>query len=154
MREIQGNLIDLAKRGEFDVIVHGCNCFHIMGGGIAKPIREQFPAAYGSDCCTIRGSIHKLGSFSFAHIPMYKLTVVNAYTQYHPGHDFRLQAYKDAMKQISIVFSQLRIGMPLIGCGIAGADWKDLRPILADIFDGSGSPSKSNAKLTVVHYGI
>ncbi len=32
---INGDLIDLAKNGNFDVIIHGCNCFRTMGVGIA-----------------------------------------------------------------------------------------------------------------------
>jgi len=34
-QEIEGDLIKLAKQGEFDVITHGCNCHNIMGAGIA-----------------------------------------------------------------------------------------------------------------------
>jgi len=33
MKTIQGNLIHLAQDGEFDLIVHGCNCFCTMGAG-------------------------------------------------------------------------------------------------------------------------
>lgn len=36
MKTIQGNFIHLAQNGEFDLIVHGCNCFCTMGAGIAK----------------------------------------------------------------------------------------------------------------------
>ena len=32
MKTIEGNLISLAKAGQFDVIVQGCNCFCTMGG--------------------------------------------------------------------------------------------------------------------------
>ncbi|RYF46165.1 MAG: phosphatase, partial [Cytophagaceae bacterium] len=42
----QGDLVQKAKVGEFDVIVHGCNCFCQMGAGIAKTIKQVFPAAY------------------------------------------------------------------------------------------------------------
>ena len=31
-----GNLLQLADDGVFDVIVHGCNCFNEMGAGISK----------------------------------------------------------------------------------------------------------------------
>ena len=33
MKTIQGNLIHSAQAGEFDLIVHGCNCFCTMGAG-------------------------------------------------------------------------------------------------------------------------
>ena len=50
MKQRTGDLIDLAADGEFDVIVHGCNCECIMGGGIAKQIKMSFPPAYKADC--------------------------------------------------------------------------------------------------------
>lgn len=31
MKEIEGDLLMLAKQGHFDVVVHGCNCFVIWG---------------------------------------------------------------------------------------------------------------------------
>ena len=31
MKEVFGDLIELALVGKFDVIVHGCNCFSTMG---------------------------------------------------------------------------------------------------------------------------
>ena len=45
MKIIEGDLIQLALDGEFDLIIHGCNCFCSMGAGIAKSIREIFPEA-------------------------------------------------------------------------------------------------------------
>ena len=38
LETVKGNLITMAKKGELDIIVHGCNCFHTMGGGIAAEI--------------------------------------------------------------------------------------------------------------------
>ena len=37
MKVVKGNIFDLAEQGEFDVVVHGCNCFCTMGKGIAYP---------------------------------------------------------------------------------------------------------------------
>ena len=44
-KEINGDLIELAKQGTFDVIAHGCNCFCTMGAGIAP----QMARAFGAD---------------------------------------------------------------------------------------------------------
>ena len=43
MKVIEGDLIQLALTGEFDVIIHGCNCFCAMVAGIAQSIRSVFP---------------------------------------------------------------------------------------------------------------
>ena len=40
MKIIQGDLLQLAKQGDFDVIIQGCNCFCTMGAGIAKSIKN------------------------------------------------------------------------------------------------------------------
>ena len=54
MKSIRGNLLALARSGRFDVIVHGCNCRHAMGAGIAKQIKDSFPEAWAADLATSR----------------------------------------------------------------------------------------------------
>jgi O-acetyl-ADP-ribose deacetylase (regulator of RNase III) len=80
MKEINGDLIALAREGRFDLIAHGCNCFCTMGAGIAKGIRSAFPGAYEADRKTARGDRAKLGTCSVAEVG--QLIVVNAYTQF------------------------------------------------------------------------
>ena len=45
----KGNLLDMAERGEFDIIVHGANCICVMGSGIAREIKARFPQAAQAD---------------------------------------------------------------------------------------------------------
>ena len=87
MQKIKGDLIKLALNGEFDVIVHGCNCFCTMGKGIALTIKNVFPEAYQADLKTNKGDKQKLGKYSYATLQRngYQITVINAYTQYHYG---------------------------------------------------------------------
>ena len=63
--EVYGDLIDLALQGKFDVIIHGCNCFHKMGSGLAPKIRAVFPCAWQADLQTEFGSKDKLGTISY-----------------------------------------------------------------------------------------
>ena len=49
LKHTKGNLIDLAEAGEFNIIVHGCNCFETMGSGIAREIHDRYPAAFDAD---------------------------------------------------------------------------------------------------------
>ena len=85
MKSVEGDLLKLAGQGHFDVIVHGCNCFCTMGAGIAKSIRDQFPAAYEADLATPKGDRDKLGTYSVAKVIVgeHSFDVVNAYTQFH-----------------------------------------------------------------------
>ena len=87
MKKIKGDLIKLALNGDFDVIVHGCNCFCAMGKGIALTIKKVFPEAYQADLKTVKGDKEKLGHYSSATVQRngHQITVVNAYTQYNYG---------------------------------------------------------------------
>ena len=68
MKRIEGDLIQKAKDGEFDLIVHGCNCFCTMGAGIAKQIKKNFPQAFEEDLKTEKGDHGKLGTITFRFI--------------------------------------------------------------------------------------
>jgi O-acetyl-ADP-ribose deacetylase (regulator of RNase III) len=132
LREVEGDLIKMGMAGEFDLIIHGCNCFCTMGGGIARSIRATFPEAYAVDCNTVRGDKSKLGLFTYIQTPD-DLTVVNAYTQYNlsAGEDvFEYEAFDHALRLIKRKFPNKRIGLPLIGCGLAGGDEARIREII------------------------
>jgi O-acetyl-ADP-ribose deacetylase (regulator of RNase III) len=43
MKTVVGDLIQLALNGEFDVIIHGCNCQCVMGKGIALSVKKYSP---------------------------------------------------------------------------------------------------------------
>ncbi len=135
MNVIDGDLIKLAISGEFDVIVHGCNCQCQMGKGIALTVKKMFPEAYRADCETEKGSREKLGTYSSAIIRKNEkqFTIVNAYTQYHwrgKGVLADYEAIRKVMRAIKSEFSGCRIGYPLIGAGLAGGDWDVISKII------------------------
>ena len=131
MKTLKGDLIKLALDGEFDVIVHGCNCFCTMGAGIAKQIKHTFPMAYAIDLQTNKGDKAKLGTINY--VKTKGVTVVNAYTQYGYGRgqihtDYT--AIQTAFKQIAKTFFNSRIGYPAIGAGHAGGNWDIISTII------------------------
>ena len=136
---IKGDLIKLALVGQFDVIVHGCNCFHTMGAGIAKQIRTTFPDAYKADLMTKYGDKSKLGTYSIASVDNLNLKILNAYTQY----DFSGSKIKIHYSAIKSVFSAIksqyrgkRIGYPKIGAGLAGGNWGIISEIIDKELEG------------------
>ena len=141
MKELHGDLIQLAQDGEFDVIVHGCNCFCTMGAGIAKSIKQHFPAAYKVDCATRKGDPKKLGTVSIAYgeirLPD-EPTVVNGYTQYKYGKGVQVSypAVRKVFKKVKELFQGLRIGYPKIGAGLAGGDWDVISAIIDEELKG------------------
>lgn len=141
MKYQEGNLIELAKNGKFDVIVHGCNCFCTMGAGIAKSLRDEWPDVYKADLLTVKGEISKLGTISTALIKLpsgINFAVINAYTQFtfwekNPIH---YESLFKCFQKIKEFFSGSRIAYPLIGCGLAGGNWNVVEPLIDQALEG------------------
>ncbi|MFH2093198.1 MAG: phosphatase [Pseudomonadota bacterium] len=141
MKKREGDLIQLAKTGQFDVIVHGCNCFCSMGAGIAAQMREHFPEAYLADLNTASGDRQKLGDYSCARVNRdgNLFTVVNGYTQYHYAGAQTLADY-DAIHKLFLKIKQdyagLKIAYPKIGAGLARGDWEIISIIIDTALKG------------------
>lgn len=133
-KEINGDLIELALSGSFfDVIVHGCNCFNLQGAGIAKQMSAVFdtnnPIKYPLELPMLKGDINKLGRISYRNTIQTTLEgiklpiVINAYTQYQPGANLDYEALTLCLRKMNHSFKGKHIGLPQIGCGIAGGIW-------------------------------
>ncbi len=136
IKEITGDLLQLAKNESFDVILQGCNCHHSWNGGIAKQIKFQIPEAYAVDVDTPYGDKNKLGTISYTKL--HPFTVVNCYTQYHSGPNgvyADYDAIKTALEVVKSTFSGKRIGMPRIGAGLAKGDWNLIKSIIQSVFN-------------------
>lgn len=142
MKVIYGNLLDLAEKGQFDIILHGANCWNTMKSGIAGEIARRYPEVVAADNLTKKGDPSKLGSLSVAGVfrPEFQFAVVNLYTQFFYGRDKNtLYVNYDAVRNSLIALrdrleycgsDQARIGYPKIGCGLANGDWQ----IVGEIF--------------------
>lgn len=141
-REIDGNLIYLAKDGIFDVITHGCNCLCQMGAGIAPQMAVAFGCNnYKMEDLKYKGDINKLGTIDYEWWEEDRLTsfaVVNAYTQFKYGSNHTdgvskpldYEALTLCLRKINHTFGGKRIGLPQIGAGLAGGDWKRIKQII------------------------
>lgn len=130
-REITGDLLKLALQGEFDTIIHGCNCFCSMGGGIAATIRSVFPEACQADLDTEYAAAAKLGTYSSA--VSRGITIINAYTQYDcfGPRPVDYNAVEKVFIRLNHDLSpDSHIGIPLIGAGLAGGDWGTIEQII------------------------
>ena len=145
MKQVKGDLLTLFDAGQFDIIVHGCNCFHAMGAGIAGQIAKRYPQAPLMDRMNSEyGDIHKLSNYTIAHVGEGK-QVVNLYSQFLPGKDLYEDALLLGFRKLSKTLSGYsRIGIPAIGCGIAGGDEGIIIPAIAEI--------TRNLNITYVEY--
>lgn len=143
LKIVRGDLLKLAQQNKFDLIIHGCNCFHAMSGGIAKKIQTEWPEAAALDDLTPKGDETKLGTYSSVDVEgrifldsrsiNYEFKIINAYTQFKPGADVNYDAIRDALHAIHIEFPpEVSIGIPRIGAGIAGGDWQKIEDIIIE----------------------
>jgi O-acetyl-ADP-ribose deacetylase (regulator of RNase III) len=133
LKHAKGNLIEMAKNGDFDLIIHGCNCFNTMGAGIAFQIANHFPDAKMADDETVRGDAGKLGTYTLGIAE--EVLVLNCYTQFgtatHGNPDvFEYTAFERVLNKIMLRFGTCDIGLPLIGMGLAGGDAGRIMPMI------------------------
>jgi O-acetyl-ADP-ribose deacetylase (regulator of RNase III) len=140
-KTIHGNLITLAEQGEFDIIIHGANCFHCMGGGIAKQLADKYPEVARADKQTQYGDRNKLGTATYQPIESdgHWFTVANVYTQYKwSGSEdvFEYDAFQKYLNNMVTLANverpkqKKRIGFPQIGAGLAGGDWSRISKMI------------------------
>jgi O-acetyl-ADP-ribose deacetylase (regulator of RNase III) len=172
--EVNGDLIEKALSGEFDVIAHGCNCFCTQKSGIAKRMVEVFRTdKFYKEGSNWKGNVDKMGNIvaedRYVHegkvvsfkeaghpfTPLYndakKLIVVNCYTQFGFGKfqatgqpDLDYEALTLCLRKIASKYIGKHIGLPKIGAGLAGGDWERIKTIIQETL--------KDCKVTVVIY--
>lgn len=146
-----GDLLAMGKNNEFDIIVQGCNCFCVMGSGIAAQIAQEFPDAKLADDETVRGDAGKLGTYT---IGMHgRLVIINAYTQFGTsknGEDvFEYNSFERILDKLAYRFGKWRIGMPMIGMGLAGGNPERITAMLHNF---ANKVDNQGGSVTLVEY--
>lgn len=136
----RGCLIEAAKAGEVDVIAHQVNCFNTMKSGIAPLIVAYCPEVGEVDQKTVGGDIAKLGTASFGFADD-TVMVWNLYGQYRYGREAGVvytnypaleQALTHMARWLCWRSGDNSIGLPKLGCGLAGGDWAIVEQIIKD----------------------
>lgn len=158
---IKGDLFDPTHN--FDALAQGVNTFGIMGAGIAVKFREDYPEMYEDykNMCekygeSLTGLLHiwsTIGSTEFlvrtaehgdGPIPLFLTTpdktIYNMFSQRSPGKDGN---YNYLLKSAILVRQDAEaqgfasVGLPWIGCGIAGLAKHNVEHILRTVFADS-----------------
>jgi O-acetyl-ADP-ribose deacetylase (regulator of RNase III) len=128
---IEGDLLNAFDKGEVNIIGHCCNAQGKMNSGIAKSIRERYPAAYERYMV-----FHKLGSLEVGNCiaanigwPSDQRYIFNLVGQEFYGYDGKRYLNYGAMGHALQYMSERvaegeAIGFPYnMGCDRAGGDW-------------------------------
>lgn len=153
---IKGDLFD--PEHNFDALAQGVNTYGIMGAGIAVKFREDYPEMYEeySALCakhgeTLSGLFHVyipeptsevgVGSGGVPTLTVdWGMTIYNLFSQTVPGRDgsYRLlQTATILMRQDAEGSKHDRVGLPWIGCGIAGLEKHNVEHIFRTILGDS-----------------
>ena len=148
---VQGDLFDTSE-GVFDAFAQGVNTQGLMGAGIAVPFKNKWPEMYEDykrRCDqygdALAGLVHIFrndGIITIDGMDYYTndATIYNLFSQVMPGRngDYRLlQQAAISMVLDAEENDYLNVGLPWIGCGIAGLERHNVEHIFKQVFDPS-----------------
>ena len=153
LKHATGDLLALAEAGEFDLIIHGANCFNTFGSGIARQIRERYPEVAQADSKTVRGDYNKLGNWTESYAgEKSRFTILNCYTQYNMsrGTDvFEYTAFALILQKLLHFHGTKRLGFPYIGMGLAGGDKETIMTMIKEF---ANDVSNLGGSVTLVEF--
>lgn len=140
IQHLKGDIFKIASQGGWDFVVHGANCFHTMGSGIAKQIKQQFPEVYAADLKTPMARRDKLGTWSAASTGC-GFIIINLYTQYGYNDVFETKdrveytAAAKGLNDLANSYPGCNWLFPYIGMGRAAGNKERIMKMLEDFSD-------------------
>lgn len=135
---------DIFATPGIDVIAHGVNLKGAFGAGIAGEIAKRFPWAKEDYLKWVHYRSHTdLGNHWVSINPDIDEDeegihhIIHMATQYYPGPDARITAIGRALRALKNVYQypdQITLALPQVGCGIGGLHWRDVKPMMENIF--------------------
>mmetsp|Transcript_14303 Transcript_14303/g.23220 ORF Transcript_14303/g.23220 Transcript_14303/m.23220 type:complete len:277 (-) Transcript_14303:80-910(-) len=135
---IIGDLLDIPNQYKDCLICHQCNTMTTGARGIAQLIFRKYP--HSNVYARRKNKFKEQGWNQLGTIEVCP-PVCNLYSQHRPGQgnstsetkEMRYKWLEDCLKRVKIETTQKVIAFPyLIGCGLAGGDWKRVQKIIDD----------------------
>lgn len=134
---VKGDILESQE----NIIVHQVNCMGVMGGGLAKQIREKWLVAYAEYkmCC----SSECIGTTQIVYVGENKI-VANVFGQLDYGNNphriyTNYKAVESALRQLLRYAKQKQytIAIPYgLGCGLGNGNWDKVYNIILEVFEG------------------
>jgi O-acetyl-ADP-ribose deacetylase (regulator of RNase III) len=124
---------------DIKVLAHGCNAHGVMGSGVARIVRDDYPEAYNMYVDVVKGAAYEVLDLMGTIIPVETKgkVIINAITQHDYGRDGKRYVSYDAMWRAMhainmhcIVNRVSTVAMPQIGAGYGGGDWNVIEAII------------------------
>ena len=148
IKVVRGDALRVAESLDDCVLIHGCNCYHNMGGGFALQVRRRYPEALEADKESAYGDINKLGTFTDCYVNSRgtyhgnRLHIVNLYTQHGYGSkNGAVMVDYERLEQglydvLSLYGADCEFVFPFIGGGLANGDRQRIFKIMSRVFAG------------------
>lgn len=134
---VKGDLLQATE----DVICHQVNAQGVMGSGLAKDIKKQYPEAferYRVLCLQENKGRHLLGTCQI--IKSKDKYIANIFGQHKFGRNgvyTEMDALKQAFYSLKMRAQKhnLSVAIPFkFGCGLAGGDWNEVFKLIEETF--------------------
>lgn len=146
MKIIHGDILSPNDTDHGVIVCHQVNCKGVMGAGLALQVRNMHPGIYSlyqDKCRQIAAGIGGLGDVQFCSALSssgYIVANVFGQDQYGRGRCYTdYDALRKAFTHIATGFPTYTVRIPyMIGCGLAGGDWKVVSEIIEETLVAAG----------------
>lgn len=127
LKKIKCNIFN----SDADVIIHQVNCKGVMGAGVARQVKEKYPAVYKKykawceDPRLKNNLLGKIQSINTGNSK--KQIIVNMFAQDKYGTDkcyINYDALRKCLESVNNIYKNHSVAVPyLLACGKGGGDW-------------------------------
>jgi len=124
-----------------DITCHQTNTLGVMGGGIAKQIKEKYPEVYKAykELCLSHNSKDLLGAVQYVECHDGYI-IANLFGQEGFGRNKQYTDYNALRNALKIVYKRVKqyqesVAIPVnLGCGLAGGSWDIVYNMIEEVF--------------------
>lgn len=125
---------------EAEALVNAVNTVGVMGAGIARQFKKQFPAMFANYEKACRAGEVTLGKMHVVPVDVAgeEKYIVNFPTLVHWSDQSKLADIAAGLEDLVRVVEEREIqsiAIPPLGCGVGGLAWEDVRTLIEEAFE-------------------
>jgi O-acetyl-ADP-ribose deacetylase (regulator of RNase III) len=140
-------MITILKGDMFDqghgALVNPVNCIGVMGKGLAKKFKKRYPPMfikYKRECIQNRIRPGRMSVFTDSDDGSIVINFPTEDDYREPPEQRKRKTYRHIKRGLPELINTIEyysiksIGIPALGCGVVGAEWKKVLPMIAEAF--------------------